>query len=746
MKRPLVYFVAPLLCALFIVSDNIGYYYLASLCFITLLLILSVKDKYKLYMLIIFVICSLYFYAYNYEYSVENNLLKGEQKFFTATIFAQEHNGYILKNLRVSEKTFYFKVKIYSDDKYNIGDEVTGYIAKNENTEYKNDGAFSYRDYLKANKTLCIVDANIIKREKTNKYFFLKYLNKYRQSINNTINHGMKKHSDIMAAILLGTDIETDLESVIKAGVIHIFAISGLHLAIISLLIYRISKFIFVSIRSRSISVIILTALYIALSGFHLSTIRAGFMILLFFLKNVLYRKYDNVSALSFAFITMMLINPYSYLNRGFVLSFSAVISIFFIRKHIAFSNLDSYYTKTMNTLLAVHVGMLPVIAHYTFEVYTYSVLTNFLVLPLVPVIIISGYIASIMPSFVSEIIFLIPHYLIEYILRLSEIIISLPFSTLLVGKVQLPTMLMYYLSIFMYQSRKKISILFAILVLFITVKGSIFPKEEVVFLDIGNGDSTIIRTEGYSILIDGGGIPFRKGNNQGLRVLLPYLKSAGIASIDSVIITHSDFDHIYGIIEILGMLPVRQIIVSDYYKERDDFLFNELRKKAKNYGVNIVYIKNEDEIVCGQSKLKFYTPYDKSSKVSNNQSSLMTIFKTNDKKFLFLGDCEKEEEKFLVNNYKDEITDIDVLKVAHHGSATSSSSEFLEVAKPKLSILTVGEKNRFGHPKKEVVERLEEYGLLVLETYETGQIEVTTSSGKIKYKTYVNEEISRTD
>ncbi len=471
----------------------------------------------------------------------------------------------------------------------------------------------------------------------------------------------------------------------------------------------------------------------------HTSTIRAASMIVIYLMSKVSLRFYDKTSALALAFIIMILFNPYSLYDIGFILSYVAIIGIFYIRKIIIFSASDNYIKGVINTILGVWLSILPVMIVYFNEINIYSVVANFLVLPILPVIIILGLISLISPVFLSKSFLFVASLLIDYIINFSKFISSLPLSSIFVHSMGFSFIIFYFVCFYFFKNNKKVFIVsvLAIIVLFFTTLDRGFSVD---FLDIDNGDCAVIRDRGEVMIIDGGGIPFKRGKNQGLKVLLPYLKYNGINKIDNVIVTHSDFDHIYGIIEIIDKVNIDRIILSDFYRHRDVYLMDILEEKALSAGVRIIYAKDGERLKFSKGEFIFYTPYSFESNVSPNRASLMTMLKIYDKKFLFLGDCEKSEEEYLLDKYGNEIEGVDVLKVAHHGSKMSSIGKFLNKAKPTLSVISAGRKNRFNHPNQDVVNRLESNSAKVLLTAKRGQISVFLGKNNLRYKTYLDE------
>ncbi len=738
MKRPIVYVFISLLLALILFYISFKLIFIAFFILFIILEKKQVKEVYRLAFILLFLMFSFYLYYYYFSYEKELSY-KFEKQYIEANVWEVNQNHIVLKDYRLGENYGKYKILIYTKDKFNVGDRVYGKIHSKAYKEYFNEGRFDYKRYNKAKGIIGVYTADLKIKGGRIKYSLKRILARYRDNLANTIKLNMPKNQSILIAIILGIKTFRDLSDVRTAGIIHIFAISGMHLAIVTAMIYRLSILFSPNIRTRTSICIVFVILYLILTGMHPSTVRAAAMIIIYLMSKICLRFYDKTSALMFAFIIMILYNPYSLYDIGFILSYSAILGIFYIRKIIIFSDSDNYIKGVINTIFGVWLAIFPIIVVYYNEINIYSVLANFFVLPLLPVIILLGMLALISPIILSKGMLYIVAFLIDYILNISEFISSFPYSNIFIHSMGIAFIIFYFSCFYFYKKNKKV---FIIMLIFIFVLFSITSERgfSVDFLDIDNGDCAIIRDRGEVMLIDGGGIPFKKGVNQGIKVLLPYLKYNGINKINNVIVTHSDFDHIYGIIEIIDKVKIDRIILSDFYRGRDVYLMDILEEKALKHGVEIDYVKNEESLKFSKGKFIFYTPYNHNSEVSANKASLITMLEIYDKKFLFLGDCEKSEEKYLLDNYSFEIEGVDVLKVAHHGSKTSSLNEFLLKVNPTLSIISSGRKNRFNHPNADVVKRLEMNSNKVLQTAKRGQISISLGKNNIRYKTYLDE------
>ncbi|BFH16802.1 MBL fold metallo-hydrolase [Paenibacillus melissococcoides] len=247
----------------------------------------------------------------------------------------------------------------------------------------------------------------------------------------------------------------------------------------------------------------------------------------------------------------------------------------------------------------------------------------------------------------------------------------------------------------------------------------------QVYYLDVGQGDSTLIKTpKGQHILIDGG------DNHKGQDVV-EYLESLGITQLDVVIATHPDADHIGGLDTVIDAIPTKSVYapkVSHTTNTYKDFLMS-----VKNRGLKIKAAKAGLEIPLEGVTAKFVAPVAEYGKDLNAWSAVLhlTYGKTS---FLFTGDAETRSEKDMLEHPKK--VRADVLKVGHHGSDTSTSQDFLDAVKPAYAVISAGVDNKYGHPKKTIVNRLKKAGVEIFRTDQQGTITAISDGTTITWKT----------
>ena len=292
-------------------------------------------------------------------------------------------------------------------------------------------------------------------------------------------------------------------------------------------------------------------------------------------------------------------------------------------------------------------------------------------------------------------------------------------------GKTSFLFNVLYYLAItiFLFNSKKIFLCLIILLLIIHSNSNILFPKKYVSYIDVNQGDSILIHSNNKTTLIDTGGVvSFNNKKKKSLVKIktIPFLKSLGIRSISSLIISHGDFDHCGEAINLVENFKVEKVIFNCGE-------FNDLEKEL---------IK-----VLDKKKIKYYSCIDKLDDLcflqtkeyeNENDNSNVVYTEINNYKFLFMGDASITTEKEILDKYN--LTDIDVLKVGHHGSKTSSGKEFINKINPKYSIISVGKNNRYGHPNKEVLNNLD--NSKIYRTDKDGSIMFKIKNNKLKIET----------
>lgn len=574
----------------------------------------------------------------------------------------------------------------------------------------------------------------------------------------------------VMKGMLLGSmeEIPADLtDRYRETGLIHVLAISGFHVMVVIAGLLSLFHLLGLT-RERSYEILLLfIPLYVLVTGAAPSVVRAGMMGFLYILAKRLHQPYSGVKAISIAFLIMSLIDPRQLMGLGFQLSF--LVSFFLLlfttplaeRMRSRYPRLPEGIAVAVSVLLLAQIASFPLLLQATHTVSMIPIIANFLWVPLFTLFIPWGYLALLLSLFFP----LIARYVaiplegalqfLHTTLRLlsNEIGFYFSFATppLWAWTFYL-LFLFFFTSAFVEWSEGKVAIgarrrrwflplSLTFLLLFLLLPPFLHrmdPSFRITFIDVGQGDAILIQSpDGKNILVDGGGEPFvpeepwRKRMNPfhvGKDLLLPTLRALGVSRLHWVILTHGDLDHIGGLDEVITSLPVDRLLGNGLMpttKVETDFWQLAKEKRIPMYragpGMGIPLGEKGRMMILG--------PEEAAGEASGeNNASILLLVQAYGKQLLLTGDLEAEGERNLIA--RSPFT-VDVLKVGHHGSKSSTSEAFLEEIKPKLAIISVGAKNRFGHPSREVLARLEEHRVPTFRTDHLGAITVRINPGQ---------------
>ncbi len=258
----------------------------------------------------------------------------------------------------------------------------------------------------------------------------------------------------------------------------------------------------------------------------------------------------------------------------------------------------------------------------------------------------------------------------------------------------------------------------------------------EVVFLDVGQGDAILVTTpSGFRVLIDGGDGKGPFVQDQAERVIIPYLRRAGIRRLDAVVLTHPHFDHLGGLITILGnrRIAVGEVLDAGSRYPSDTYI-GFLRAIRDREEIRYRQPRPGDPLDWGpEVEVRVLGPLEEYD--NPNNASLVIKLTFGEVSFLFTGDAEYQAEEAMIRRWGFGLRST-VLKAGHHGSSTSSSAEFLRYVRPRMVVVPVGEGNRFGHPSTEVIERLERMGVEVYRTDRNGTVTITSDGKELRVET----------
>ena len=574
------------------------------------------------------------------------------------------------------------------------------------------------------------------------------------------------EQASVLKAVIYGEKSKLEQETkdlYVKNGIAHILAVSGLHMSIVGMGVYRLfrKKFTFFASGAISFSVILCFGI---MTGFGVSVKRAVYMIILRITADLFGRKYDFKNAVSFSMLLILIENPYAFYGASFLLSGSAMLSLGFIYPEFELwffgkkrekKNRGKKYAKSVLSGFLLWLVGLPAVACFYFEIPTYSVFLNLLILPILSVLFLSGMAASfliiVLPqtgAFLCETgVFCVK--LCTFLCCQTE---KLPYASVITGKPAFLKLIFFYGNFLLvlaimrfYKKNKSIyrkillsCCFFAIQLLIIYQQ----PKNQVLLIsviDVGQGDCILVKNEnGHTYLIDSGSSSVK---NPAKYKVVPYLKYKGIAKLDYVIVSHADNDHINGILEIIkeDMLKVCNLILPDCVQFRE--AYKELIMLAETKKIAVHYVQVDTSFRDGGLCFNVISP-DSGLYNDINEASLVMKMSYYSFSMYFTGDIGMETEKKLLPI----LTHADMIKVPHHGSKNSSSWEFLEKINPCLAVISCGIDNRYGHPHIEAVERYEAFHTQILTTAKTGCIEIEVPRRKNGENYYVTTYLPKSD
>ncbi len=610
----------------------------------------------------------------------------------------------------------------------------------------RNPGEFDYDEYLSQQGIAGILIAkscNDLKVIKNNTNRIANFIYRVRKSIDNNISN---LHDTQTASLLRGLlladrskiDYNTKTEF-INSGVIHILAVSGLHVGYIVLIFLIL--FGRLNVYLKSLLTIIGLISFMVLTNSPASVVRAVIMSTVILVGFITNRSTNLFNSISLAALFILIIDPSELFKPGFQLSFAAVISIALIypifQKIICSIKIKNSALKNIFLFGAVsisaQIGTLPFTLIYFGKLSLIAIFTNLFIIPLAGFIVGLGIITLILNSIFPFLAFYFAttnnlfSSLLFYIVKLSG---NFEFAFIWVRNFSLFNAIMFYFFIgmlifsfakFKYRTAKlAVSILIGFNIwLFSEIDDKeIMPKNQlsVYMIDVGQGDSFLVKfPDGKTALIDAG--LTTTNYDIGEQIILPLLNYFNINKIDYGFVSHVDADHYGGFISLINANKIKKI-----FKPQIDTLFVKDIKyekflNSKNIPIEH-YMKKNIEISNCRIYILNDLP-DNFKTTTNGKSGLLKIVYGKNS-FLFTGDLEKKNESHYVENYK-KFLNSDVLKVSHHGSKTASSFDFIFSVKPKISMISDGVMNKFGHPAFEVLERLKSIGSKIYRTDQNG-------------------------
>jgi competence protein ComEC len=544
----------------------------------------------------------------------------------------------------------------------------------------------------------------------------------------------------ILATMVLGdkTLLDADVKRLYQiCGISHILAISGLHISVLGVSVYRILRRCSLRFWQAFLLAAGVMYAYGTMIGMGTSVQRAIIMFFLMLSAETVGRSYDSFNALGLAGLILLWKNPMLLWDAGFRFSFVAVCGAVWASKT---AQSGRKLRDTCAVTGAIQLATLPLAVWYYYEIPTYAVLLNLLILPMTSVVLTIGIVGGIagmiwMPA--GHVILFPVRILLGIQLWICERAANLPGAMFTAGKPFLWQVILYYGLLLVLAGlirwkdngtiRKKAAeagLTVALLVLLCLPK---IRGIEIDVLDVGQGDGIYLHTaQGLSLFVDGGSSDV---NKVGEYRILPFLKAKGVRKIDYWFISHMDTDHISGLQELVREgYPIGCLVAGANLSEENGGE-EELLELAAQQGIEVLYLKAGDKLYLGSAAVSVLSPFMEQLWEDDNEDSLVLYYEENGFSGIFTGDIGADTEQKLMEHYK--LPTINFYKAAHHGSKYSNTAEFLSRLSPETAVVSCGSKNSYGHPSKEAIANMETAGAKIYYTMKSGQITIYLDSKK---------------
>lgn len=571
---------------------------------------------------------------------------------------------------------------------------------------------FNYKEYLNNSGivyTLSVDKLNVINTKKSLLYHLknklIKYINTFKsKSYLNTFVIGNKNE--------LGDGV---YETYQDLGVSHIFAISGMHISLLSGIILRILNKLKINETISYIFVIVFLIIYIFMTNYQASILRSVGLFTLIFINKKLELNIDVVNIVILDISILLVLDAHLLTNIGFL--YSSVVSFSLIKFNYLIKG--NYLKKLFKVSLIAFLASLPITLYNNYEFNLLSIVNNLIIVPFVSVFLYPLSLLTLIVKPLDSILLMITDIL--------EIITSKMFIfNIIIPKINIIFILVYYvLLICLFKSFDKKYFIFIVILLLMTKYINYLDNNYYVyFLDVGQGDSAIIKKGNECIMIDTGGkINYQveswkeKKKYYVTENTIKFLKSIGVYDLDYVILTHGDADHAGEITYLIENFKVKNVIINNGDK---NFLEKNIPEKLLkgNYKGNMPFK------ILESPKL-----YD-----NENDNSLISLLNAYNYKIIFMGDASKEVEKDLLNKYN---INVDLIKLGHHGSKTSSDETFLKALSPNKSIISSGRNNRYHHPNQETIDVLNKLNIEYYNTQDKGSIKLIINNKGVTFSNF---------
>lgn len=663
---------------------------------------------------------------------------------------------YLKNNSIKSQKKSFYESKIIVYDKtfqkIEIGKTVKlrGIAEKFERAH--NPGNFDQRQYYEKQNIYGMVFSEEILGVGGKTDWLSERLYRLKQCWKTKLTDAMgEKNGAILSAILLSEKREMDAETkelYQKNGIGHVLAISGLHISFIGLSVYHLFRKLGSPYIVAGAGASVLLFLYVLMIGFSVSVMRAAIMLLIRIGADVTGRVYDMATALFFAGVVTVLLQPLYLIDAGFLMSYGAILGILIVLPAMEkMFPCKSKIIKGMYASVAINIMLFPVLLYFYFEFPMYSVFLNMLVIPMMSWVLGAGLLGSLFLGPVPPIGRLLVKgckVLLELFEWMSRLTGRLPGARIVFGQPAWWQIILYYLilcSIMFFALRckkreklrrvRKIVLPLCVFTPVLFAAGHGMDGElSVTVIDVGQGDGIFVRgPKNGTYLIDGGSSDVEEVGKYRLE---PFLKSQGIGHLDYVLISHGDGDHYSGVEEMITRqklgVDIENLVLPATYQSDEALI--KLALLAKKNDISVLMMEPGMKLQEGEFQMTCIQPEENFPGEIGNASSMVLDLQFNKFRMLCTGDVEEKGEELLLEKVEGEVYPI--LKVAHHGSKNSTKEELLKEIRPGIALISAGKDNRYGHPHKETLERLKKWGTTIYSTVKSGALTLKSDGNTV--------------
>jgi competence protein ComEC len=694
------------------------------------------------------------------------------------------------------------RLVIPQDLSFQYGDFIRFHSTLKRIHNFNNPGGFDYERYLKFQGIYASGfinnSAGITLLRKNSASGIKLKLELFRFYLKQIIyKNAASPQGEILEAMTLGNQKAVPAEvrdNFNKTGTSHILSINGLHIGIIAasafffvFLLLKSSEYLmlrFNIIKLASIAAFFMVLISAFIAGMGIPVQRSTLMAMTFLIALISGKQRDLYNTLTLAALIILVISPEALFDSSFQLSFIAVLALIYIVPRFSDLHLKQlerfpswgqsiirYIYLSAVVCSAVTIGTLPLIIYYSNRVSSITIIANLILVPLLGTLVLTICMFFILCAFFSPVIAGYFIKLASFFVQISVTIINklaaLPRSSFNCTTPNIVEIAVFYLFVFFIiqfidEKRKKktqkefsprrlqylkysliiIIVFFVADITYLTLKDKLSPDLKITVIDVGQGNSTLVRFPGGgNMLIDGGGFsdsPFDTGKS----VLAPFLYHERISKIDTVVLSHPHPDHLLGLIYIMNNFDVRQVWRSNLPIDLEDF--PDWEKAIKLNKIDVSFVSNEfpEKIFNGVRVKVLWPPNYPVQEMNNlsydevNDTSLVLKITFGKISFLIPGDISADVEKQLIESKTDLRSD--VLVVPHHGSGYSSSAEFIKAVACRYAIVSAGKSNVFKHPHPSVLQRYKEAGVSIFRTDLDGAITLTTDGNNLHISKFI--------